>query len=103
MPFTGYLYYGARIMDPTTGGRWLNIDPAAAEYPSWSPYSYVLNNPIRFIDPDGMRVNDRWKGTVDNDGNVSYEWISDEGGDQTDYVDYVDEDGNSLGLERIGC
>lgn len=36
--------------------RWLSIDPLAAKYPQVSPYVFVLNNPIKFIDPDGKDV-----------------------------------------------
>ena len=49
---TGLYYYGARYYDPKTS-VWQSVDPLAEEFPSWSPYSFSFNNPIRFVDPDG--------------------------------------------------
>lgn len=34
-------------------GLWISPDPLSEEFPSWSPYSFSFNNPIRFVDPDG--------------------------------------------------
>ena len=45
--------YGARHMSPDVG-RFTTIDPMAENYYSISPYAYCGNNPMKYIDPNGM-------------------------------------------------
>ena len=47
--------YGARMQDPQIG-RWFAMDPKSESYYSMSPFAYVANNPIIFIDPNGMEI-----------------------------------------------
>ncbi|NJL77543.1 MAG: RHS repeat-associated core domain-containing protein [Saprospiraceae bacterium] len=53
----GWYHYGARWYDGALG-RWMQVDPLAGKYVSWSPYNFGLLNPLRFIDPSGMEPND---------------------------------------------
>lgn len=51
----GWIDITARNYDPALG-RWMNLDLLANEYSTNSPYNYAINNPIYFIDPDGMKI-----------------------------------------------
>ena len=52
---TGYSYFGARYYDSDVS-LWLSVDPLSDEYPSTSPFMYVLGKPTALIDPNGMNA-----------------------------------------------
>jgi RHS repeat-associated protein len=61
-----YTDFGFRMYDPAIG-RWITQDPLAEEYYPFSPYAYTANNPIKFIDPNGLWIE------VWGDG-ICYQW-----------------------------
>jgi len=72
---------------------WHGVDPLAEKYPGHTPFNYVLNNPIRLIDPTGMSPEDGDGGENEylriwNASTNSYDTkqISDVGGNDFDVI-----------------
>ncbi|MGE0021883.1 MAG: DUF6443 domain-containing protein [Draconibacterium sp.] len=64
--------YGARFYDPMVG-RWHTIDPMAESYYSFSPFHFSGNNPMKFLDLNGM----------------NYDWVEKAGGGELVWDDKV--------------
>jgi RHS repeat-associated protein len=85
---TGLDYFGARYY-ASTQGRFTSPDPGNAgadegDPQSWNGYAYSLNNPLRFIDPDGLR----WA-QIAVDGGIGYGWFDDNEKDDNGQTAYA--------------
>jgi RHS repeat-associated protein len=66
---TEYLDFGARLYMPEAG-RWGVVDPMAEKNHDVSGYSYVLNNPILYMDPFGLDTSSANANKPVNQGDV---------------------------------
>ena len=84
---TGMHYAGARFYMSALG-RWGTTDPLADDFPAWSPYNYVQNNPLSLLDPDGRAPMDWYK---DREGRVKYDQDVQSQDDLDDGQEYLGE------------
>ena len=117
--------YHSRMFDPALG-RWNAIDPLAEDYYDQSPYHFAGNNPIVFVDPNGLAYYYSAYGTflgddgkddeliytttqnligqqTDKDGNIN--WDNVVGGEGTEKIgefgDFVNMNGYSISSDNL--
>ena len=64
-------------------GRFISIDPLSEKFTYQSLYIYADNNPIKFIDKNGMNADGY---VIDEDGNIDSKPVNNEGGDKYDVI-----------------
>jgi RHS repeat-associated protein len=68
---TGLDYFGERYY-ASTQGRFVSVDPLGAsaivsDPQSFNRYTYVLNNPLKYVDPDGLDAKNPWADLTDEE------------------------------------
>jgi len=84
-----------------TAGRWLSPDPLSDEFPEWSPYTAMNDNPIKYVDPTGMASEDiitiKDNGTIERVAtNDNFDVVQNESGSKNITVAH-NENGSQIG------
>lgn len=96
--------YGARMYDAALG-RFTTTDPLVEKYYMVSPYTYCVNNPIKYIDPTGMfytgyTVNEKgYIQKINNEGGNNYDVIYNKSKYSSTTVKDYDTSGNKTGIQ----
>ncbi len=71
---TGLQYFGARYYDPAVG-RFMGVDPVGFQEDnlhSFNRYAYGNNNPVKYLDPDGMQAQEQVWNVVFNTNRLGF-------------------------------
>ncbi len=81
--------YGMRVYDPRVA-RFLSVDPLTIKYPWYTPYQFAGNNPVKFIDLDGLEPanNPKTPGLNEIKAMEVVDFIHDEASDNDDEDNY---------------
>jgi RHS repeat-associated protein len=60
LDYVGARYYASQTGRFTTVDPFLDVHKALVDPQQWNRYTYVRNNPLRYVDPDGRAIETLW-------------------------------------------
>ncbi|TRX61455.1 hypothetical protein FNH22_05215 [Fulvivirga sp. M361] len=88
--------YSEHSLDPQLISRFMSQDPLGEKFYPLSPYNYVANNPILFVDPDGRELVVYFKGKGSNTKFINQINAMFDGQFKLTFTQFKDGDGNAV-------